>query len=103
MTIVDNRIGYPVIKILFPTQTQVYGKLHDSWPALYVEHHYLLLPLILNKCGTSSKLWQDECVLSKVLNENDMQIAGENKRKYTYKFSPKVDEWLEFQSWKADF
>ena len=30
--------------------------------------------------------------------ETDAQIAGENKRKYKYKFPPKVDEWSEFQS-----
>jgi len=34
--------------------------------------------------------------------ETDKQIAGENKKKYKYKFPPKVDEWLEGQSRKAD-
>ena len=34
--------------------------------------------------------------------ETDAQIAGENPRKYKYKFPPKVDEWLLFQSRKAD-
>ena len=34
--------------------------------------------------------------------ETDAQIAGENPRKYKYKFPPKVDEWLVFQSRKAD-
>ena len=34
--------------------------------------------------------------------ETDAQIAGENPRKYKYKFLPKVDEWLLFQSRKAD-
>ena len=28
--------------------------------------------------------------------ETDAQIAGENPRKYKYKFPPKVDEWLYF-------
>ena len=34
--------------------------------------------------------------------ETDAQMAGENKRKYKYKFPPKVDEWLEFQSRKTE-
>ena len=34
--------------------------------------------------------------------ETDKQIAGENKDKHKYNFPPKVEEWLEFQSRKAD-
>ena len=34
--------------------------------------------------------------------ETDKQIAGENKDKHKYYFPPKVEEWLDFQSRKAD-
>ena len=38
----------------------------------------------------------------KYSEETDKQIAGENKDKYKYDYPPKVDEFMEFQSRKAD-
>ena len=34
--------------------------------------------------------------------ETCKQIAGENKKKYKFKFPPKVEKWMTFQSQKAD-
>ena len=38
----------------------------------------------------------------KYLMETDKQIACENKEKHKYNFPSKVEEWLEFESRKAD-
>ena len=38
----------------------------------------------------------------KYSHETDRHIAGDNKNKYKYKFPPKFDDWMQFQTRKAD-